>query len=215
MARIDGKYFTGTIGNLVLVKIGNKQYVRSKPEPSKKPASEKQKCQRLRMKLASSFLSNFKDVIRVSYRKRSQTIAKAICSARSHVIMDAIGGEYPNLYIDCSKVRMSIRDDTTFGVDAVWYDGLHLTVNVDVEHNSIRDGYLVILRYGTAGGDISDMVKLRHREEGAQSDWQPYSIKWNNCMDAEEIHFWAMIYDPLHEKYSRSCYFSFYLAPEY
>ncbi|MDC1106325.1 DUF6266 family protein [Prolixibacteraceae bacterium] len=212
MARVKGKYISGLIGNLVMFRRGNKQFVRSRPDRTKKPASIKQKNQRMRLKLSVQFLSGFKEVIRVSYRERSKDAVNAMSLARSHIMLDAIKGFYPNQYIDCSEVKMCAMFDTQISVGNIWYDGVHLKVDVDVEHNSIRDGFLVILRYSSHGGDISDMVKLRARDHGKHLGWQTYETKWKYPVRGEEVHFWAMTYDPYQDLYSESCYFSCYLT---
>ncbi|QZT38780.1 DUF6266 family protein [Halosquirtibacter xylanolyticus] len=212
MARMKGNLISGLVGNVVLYHRNNVQMVRSRPDCSSRTATPKQLEQRKRMVLCNAFLCCFKEVIRISYR-RGVRIGQAFNQARSHVIKEAIFGEYPALYVDYSKVRMSKELKSQMVLGDVVYDGVHLKIDVNVTHRFLRKGYLVVLRYGIDSGDCSTMQKLRCRAKGVFEGMQSYCFSWAQPVEGKEVSFWAMVYDPVKNVFYGSVYFSCMVGP--
>lgn len=100
--------FSGKVGNVVGYQWRGINVMRSLPRKSKKPRSEKQLANEMRMKLAMSFLSPITGFIRVGYQQATEGRPMTPFNmALSYHKKQAIGGSYPELYFDYSKAQIS------------------------------------------------------------------------------------------------------------
>ena len=133
--------FSGKVGNVVGYQWRGINVMRSLPRKSKKPRSEKQLANEMRMKLAMSFLSPLSGLIRVGYQQAANGLPMTPFNiALSYHKKYAIGGEYPELYFDYSKAIISTGSVAPAeALAAAWADdGLAISW-----HTSPQDGNLV------------------------------------------------------------------------
>lgn len=98
---------SGRVGNVVTYQMYGKSYMRSLPGQYKDKKSERQLAQRQKMQLVNGFLGPYKDVLRVTFQKEALG-RSAYMAAKSYNMLQAIGGDYPEQYIDYSKALVSI-----------------------------------------------------------------------------------------------------------
>ncbi|MCU4158215.1 hypothetical protein J1N10_19730 [Carboxylicivirga sp. A043] len=98
---------SGRVGNVVTYQMYGKSYMRSLPGQYKDRKSERQLAQRQKMQLVNGFLGPYKDVLRITFQK-DDLGRSAYMTAKSYNMLQAIGGDYPEQYIDYSKALVSI-----------------------------------------------------------------------------------------------------------
>lgn len=100
--------FSGKIGNVVGYQWRGINVMRTLPRKSKKPRSEAQLANEMRMKLAMSFLSPLTGIIRVGFQQAAEGLPMTPFNiALSYHKKHAIGGVYPELFFDYSKAKIS------------------------------------------------------------------------------------------------------------
>lgn len=199
MAFIKNNAISGLIGPVVSYNRKGVSLVRSQCPSIKDHKSVKQLAQRMRMKLANNFLSSFKSLVKISYGD-AEGKDNAYNRAKSMLLKETMVGNYPDISIDCSLVRMSHDPVSYLIVDNLSYhdDALTMEVHVDPAIRN-RRVQLLVVRYCEGIADFSDMLPL--------SDNDRYNLSWGK-LDQEHgpWHFWLMLYDPL----SNHCYGSVY-----
>lgn len=100
--------FSGKIGNVIGYQWRGINVMRALPRKSKKPRSEAQLANEMRMKLAMSFLSPLTGIIRVGFQQAAEGLPMTPFNiALSYHKKNAIGGVYPELFFDYSKAKVS------------------------------------------------------------------------------------------------------------
>jgi hypothetical protein len=97
---------TGTLGNLVFFRRLGKTYARTRPARFRDRKSPGQLAQRKKMQAVNRFLKPFSALIRLTFTPEAAG-RTALHAAQSYNLRNAFAGEYPNLYIDFSKVLLS------------------------------------------------------------------------------------------------------------
>ena len=96
----------GKIGSIVACEGKKRAYVRAVNKPKKDKPSEAQLAQRARLAVVSSFLTPLRDFLTQSFA--NDFLLKApFDMALSYNMKNAVCGEYPNFYIDYSRVWLS------------------------------------------------------------------------------------------------------------
>lgn len=107
MARITGIFGTisGKVGDKVYYTRNGKNFVKSLPAPSGKPASEKQLAQRQKFKIVMGFLSSISGLINHSYHliNPKKTGLKVFSN---DILAKGIKGKYPDFKINYPEVRL-------------------------------------------------------------------------------------------------------------
>lgn len=103
---ITGGY-SGKIGNVIGSNWRNVDYIRSLSRPSKKAASPLQLAQREKFSLITSFLSPLKDLLNIGFSDIQQGSSTGYNQALGEALKYGVMGDYPNLQIDYSKIRIS------------------------------------------------------------------------------------------------------------
>lgn len=98
---------SGKIGNVVTYQMYGKSYMRSLPAQYRDKKSDKQLAQRQKMQLVNDFLGPYKDVIRIGF-KDTAVGRSAYSAAKSYNLLQAVGGDYPEQYIDYTKALVSL-----------------------------------------------------------------------------------------------------------
>ncbi|MEX2344759.1 MAG: DUF6266 family protein [Balneolaceae bacterium] len=100
---------SGTVGNVVGGRWRGIDYIRSKPASVKNPNTEAQQEQRMRFRLTMSLLKKIRPYVSAGFQNgnRQQTAMNAAMSVN---VREAIGGTFPNLEIDPSKLVVSVGD---------------------------------------------------------------------------------------------------------
>lgn len=100
--------FSGKIGTVVGYQWRGINVMRALPRKSTKPRSEKQLANEMRMKLAMAFLSPITGAIRAGYEGVTAGLPMTPFNmALSYHKKNAIGGEYPDLFFDYTKAKIS------------------------------------------------------------------------------------------------------------
>jgi hypothetical protein len=108
MATIDHLFDSakGKLGNLVFYKVGGSGRVRTKAAHFRDRKSPGQMTQRQRLQTATGFLRPFRDLIRITFA--AEAVGRsAMQAAQSHLMRNAMAGEYPDVYVDKSRVQLS------------------------------------------------------------------------------------------------------------
>jgi hypothetical protein len=108
MAKIDNLFDSGRgkLGNLVFYKVGDKNYVRTRAEQFHDRKSPAQMAQRQRMQVMNRFLGSFRELFRITFAGEAGG-RMAMQAAQSYNMRNALAGEYPDIYIDKSRVLLS------------------------------------------------------------------------------------------------------------
>src|SRR5690606_38879109 len=110
MARlIDLLTFSGAVGDMVGCNGPHGFYIRSRPRKPAKAPTQRQLEARARLGLAMSFLKPLKAIIYRGFlaEPSARTKITAMNAAASHMLNNAITGEFPDLQIDPAKVRLA------------------------------------------------------------------------------------------------------------
>ncbi|WP_216823391.1 DUF6266 family protein, partial [Niastella vici] len=94
---------SGKIGNVSFSTWKEKTVVKERPSKSKKPASQKQLEQRLKMATANQFMRTIKEVITRGYRDLTVKMTGYNAAVRN-LLKNALNGNYPDYSIDYSQV---------------------------------------------------------------------------------------------------------------
>lgn len=98
--------FSGKIGNIVGCKTKSGYYIRQLPTKSLKPPTVKQLGQRMKFKLAQSFLTGLRPLLKLlplTGEKKTFAYQAAI----SQIVREAISGLYPDQAIDYASVKLT------------------------------------------------------------------------------------------------------------
>jgi len=108
MAKTDNLFSSGRgkLGNLVFYKVGDKTYVRTRAGQFHDRKSPAQMAQRQRMQVMNRFLGSFRELFRITFAGEAGG-RMAMQSAQSYNMRNALAGEYPDIYIDKSRVLLS------------------------------------------------------------------------------------------------------------
>ncbi|MFC3198271.1 DUF6266 family protein [Parapedobacter deserti] len=107
MAILKGGALHGKVGGLIYYTRNGVSYARSVPKPGAAPPSPAQLAQRLRMKLAMQFLAPLAPVLEKTFKPWNRQVYSGLNWATKQVLQDAVAGEYPDLYIDAPRVKVS------------------------------------------------------------------------------------------------------------
>lgn len=107
MAILRGGALHGKVGNLVYYVRNGKPCVRAMPKPTPKEPTVAQLAQRLRMKLATQFLGPLGPMLENTFRPFDRKRMSGLNHATRHTLANAIGGDYPDLYIQAEQVLVS------------------------------------------------------------------------------------------------------------
>ncbi len=99
--------FSGRVGNIVGAHWRSIPYIRSAPQKSKKPRTEKQRAQEEKLGMASHFLSPFRNLLEIGFGQAPGT-GTGCNKATTLLMTTAIRGTYPNYCIDYPAVRISM-----------------------------------------------------------------------------------------------------------
>jgi hypothetical protein len=97
---------TGSIGNAVYYTMHGKNFVRSKPSKYTDRKSEGQLIQRTKMKAVTSFLTPFKDLIRITWAGEA-TGRAPYHAAKSELMRNALQGVYPDIQLNKEAALLS------------------------------------------------------------------------------------------------------------
>lgn len=99
---------TGSLGNLVFcICVNGTNYVRTKPNKTKKPPSMAQTAQRKRFAIAAKFLNPLKDILNKGFHKNRKKGTSAMSVAMGAMLGSDIIGDAPDFPIDFSRVELS------------------------------------------------------------------------------------------------------------
>lgn len=96
---------SGKVGDRVYATVNGVTHVRSLPRKTTKPATEKQLIQRAKFELVYRFLHSAEGIINSSYKLINRKKTGRGVTFRQ-ILAEAIRGEYPDLEIDYSKVKL-------------------------------------------------------------------------------------------------------------
>ena len=99
--------FSGTIGDTVGSSWRQIDYIKSRPKPSKKPATVRQLAQQAKFALAIAFLQPMKWVVNIGFNDRAKGRSTAFNQALQLFMQRSITGDYPDFEIDFSSVTLS------------------------------------------------------------------------------------------------------------
>ncbi|QZT36563.1 DUF6266 family protein [Halosquirtibacter xylanolyticus] len=200
MATQKNNALHGMVGDVVCYTLHGQKVARSRPHKYRDRKSTKQLAQRERMRLANQFLSYWPQIVRHAFVVESKTTITSYNRAKSLIMRHNIIGQYPNLYLDYAKIRMSISEEkviTQLKAHRVGAE-LHLQItNATKRQPTHLTLYLLLLVEG-------DPVQLG-----------PFSWPNNNYLTVplpdhlsktEEMHLWLVPYDPLEQHYYESYY---------
>jgi hypothetical protein len=98
--------FKGRVGNLVGSRWKGQSIMRARPESVSNPRTDLQQNVRTRFALMGHFLSTQRALVRIGWRAMASETTPHN-EAMRYNLANAIGGEYPDLFIDFSKVKLS------------------------------------------------------------------------------------------------------------
>src|SRR5690606_34061484 len=107
MAVLKGGMLHGKVGDLIYYTRKGVPCVRTAPKKSSGPPSPAPRAQRLRMKVAMRFLTPPTPVLEKTVKAGDRSRMAGINWATKQVLEDAIGGEYPDLYVQPERVLVS------------------------------------------------------------------------------------------------------------
>lgn len=107
LTNFDKIEFSGKLGDKVGVRGKYGHYMRSLGKKSTKPPTDLQLATRMRFALISSFLNPLRNLLELVYESRKNKKMSAYNLAVSDNIKIAVEGEYPGLFIDYAKLRLS------------------------------------------------------------------------------------------------------------
>jgi hypothetical protein len=102
---LDG--FNGRVGNVVGSTWKGKSVMKIRPATVTNPNTERQQNQRARFGLVGRFTQAHRNLIRMGFRAYTKDMT-ASNAAMSYNLANAVAGQFPDLSIDFSKVRISM-----------------------------------------------------------------------------------------------------------
>jgi hypothetical protein len=163
--------FSGKIGDTVGTSWRGLSIIRSRPKPPTH-FSEKQLANQLKMKVVQLFLKQLVEPIRIGF-KDDTVIPTAFNSALSYHKKFAIVGEYPNLYMDLAKVKIS-RGILFIPPEILmeWDDtGLHLSWTKNLDENAKPDDQLLLVLWNES--EKITQYSLQVYRSAGQFNWKP------------------------------------------
>jgi hypothetical protein len=108
MATINNLFDSGRgrLGNLVLYKVGDNCFVRTRAEHFHDRKSPAQMAQRQRLQVTAGFLKPFRELVRITFAAEAAG-RSPVHLARSVNMRHALAGDYPGISVDKSKVLLS------------------------------------------------------------------------------------------------------------
>jgi hypothetical protein len=91
---------------LIFYKVGDHHYVRTRAEQFHDRKSPAQMAQRQRMQVMNRFLGSFRELFRITFAGEAGG-RMAMQAAQSYNMRNALAVEYPDIYIDKSRVLLS------------------------------------------------------------------------------------------------------------
>ncbi|HTN19165.1 MAG TPA: DUF6266 family protein [Pelobium sp.] len=166
--------FSGKVGTIVGTSWRGLNIIRSKPKPPTH-FSEKQLANQMKMKLIQFFLKKMVAVVRIGF-KDDDIIPTAFNSAMSYNKKNAIVGEFPELSIDFSLVRLAqgtlyFPEDFQMENDDA---GLHFTWNKNSGDNGSVDDQLLIVTWNEEEA-VCDYSLQAYRSNG-EFNFMPNNI---------------------------------------
>lgn len=107
MAILKGGALHGKVGGLIYYTRNGVSCARAMPKPRAVPPSPAQLAQRLKMELTTRFLTPLGPVLDDTFKSADRKKRSGLNNATSHVLREAIAGEYPDLYIVPARVLVS------------------------------------------------------------------------------------------------------------
>lgn len=216
MARVknDGS-LRGKVANLVYTGWKDTNVVRVDPDNVKRPNTDAQLAQNMKIKLASNFLRHISPVLKIGYQA-PQRCKTGMNEARSWFYKNIVAGIYPGQYIDYSKVIVS-RGLISPPVDvAVSRDGTQLTFTWNTATSnkySSRKDFLAVLLFSPGNSGSDQVSSAAEPSIGMPSDSEPSSpMKFYDLRAASRIdgmatismpesmtaplHAWVFFYNP-------------------
>lgn len=196
--------FSGKVGSVVGYQWRGINVMRSLPKKSTKPRSEKQLANEMRMKLAMSFLSPITGVIRAGFQQAAEGLPMTPFNvALSYHKKNAIGGDYPDLYFDHSKAKISTGPLLPAGsLAAEWTDeGLLVSWDTQpLEEKLLNDhNVIMILCFANVGRWVT-------RTSGILRGAGTYLFSLPSHLIGTEVHVYLAFNDPLSSTMSDSRY---------
>ncbi|MCD0489982.1 DUF6266 family protein [Pedobacter sp. MC2016-14] len=106
-----GSHPSGKAGNLEYYTLKGRHYVRGEKEKTTKPPTLKQLAHRTVMAITGKFTSDIQDILDVGFAHVAHgTVSSAYNEGQKHAIHNIVAGQYPNQYIDYSKVLVTKGD---------------------------------------------------------------------------------------------------------
>lgn len=108
MARLDNLFeiSRGKLGNLVFYEVGGTGRIRTRAGHFRDKKSPKQLAQRQKLQVSIAFLKPFSKLLRITYA--AEAVGRsAMQAAVSFNMRDALAGEYPDIFMEKSKVQLS------------------------------------------------------------------------------------------------------------
>ncbi len=151
--------FQGRIGNVVGSNWKGKEVMRIRPAVVSNPNSENQQKQRARFGLVGRFNQAHRNLIRIGFKAYAKDMTSSN-AAMSYNLANAIAGEFPDLSIDFSKVRISMGNLATLTGVAVLSDApasvtLNWADNTQAAYASESDQLIVSLTDQASGEVLS------------------------------------------------------------
>ncbi|HTN21190.1 MAG TPA: DUF6266 family protein [Pelobium sp.] len=174
--------FSGKVGNVVGSTWRGLEIIRSKPRPPQK-FSEKQLANQLKMKLVQLFLKKMVEVVRIGFRDET-IIPTAFNSALSYNKKNAITGDYPDLLLDYSLVRLAqgevyVPENLSLSQDDA---GIHLEWDATIKENARRDDQLLLVIWDEETSTCE--YSLQAYRSNAKFSFLPQQLKAG-------MHIWA------------------------
>jgi hypothetical protein len=192
MAKIDNLFDTGrgTLANLVYYKLNGIGIVRSKPGHFKDAKSPAQLAQRQRLQVVNDFLRPFLKLIRISFIPEIAG-RTARSEAQSYIMRNALAGEYPDIFVDKSKVLLSrgplpLPESATVtaqpeGLLIKWQNG------PEAESRHKNDTLVVMALWANAGSGDYQFTGVSRSD--SQYLWKPALHKGNDAVPDVWIAF--------------------------
>jgi hypothetical protein len=98
--------FYGKVGTVIGSKWKGIKYMRSLPDPSSKPPTQKQLNQREKFRQGSVFLQPLGPVIRIGFRTQ-QSRQTPVNAALSDLLTNSMGGEFPAFTINYERLKIA------------------------------------------------------------------------------------------------------------
>jgi len=99
--------FSGRVGNVIGSTWKGKSIMKIRPASVSNPNTERQQQQRLKFNLVGRFNQAHRNSIRIGFRAYTREMTSSN-AAMSYNLANAVAGSYPDLYIDFSKVMLSM-----------------------------------------------------------------------------------------------------------